>query len=136
AETLPPEERAPYLRRASQHARALARAEHQTGVAMGALLEAGICWLEPSPARALVALERAVATAEAAGALLLAESGRRWLGDLRGNPEGEELRESSRRWMTTQGVLDPDRIAHLIAPAFQPLAPKAATNERGGTPAL
>jgi tRNA A-37 threonylcarbamoyl transferase component Bud32 len=119
AETLPPEERAPYLRRASQHARALARAEHQTGVAMGALLEAGICWLEPSPARALVALERAVATAEAAGAVLLAESGRRWLGDQRGGPEGEELRESSRRWMTKQGVMDPDRIAHLIAPGFQ-----------------
>jgi tRNA A-37 threonylcarbamoyl transferase component Bud32 len=119
AETLPAEERAPHLRRAGQHARALARAEHQTGVAMGALLEAGICWLEPSPARALVALERAVATAEAAGAVLLAESGRRWLGELRGGPEGEELRESSRRWMTKQGVLDPDRIAHLIAPGFQ-----------------
>ncbi len=121
AEGLPAEERAPHLRRARRHARRLARAEHQTGVAMGALLEAGICWLEPSPSRAaaVVALERAVATAEAAGALLLAESGRRWLGELRGNPEGQELRDSSRRWMTDQGVRDPDRIAHLIAPGFE-----------------
>ena len=119
AETLPEPERVPHLHRARQHAHQLARAEHQTGVAMGALLEAGICWLEPSPGRALIALERAVATAEAAGAVLLAESGRRWLGELRGGPEGEELRESSRRWMTRQGVLDPDRIAHLIAPGFQ-----------------
>ena len=87
---------------------------------MGALLEAGICWLETSPARAaaVVALERAVATAEAAGALLLAESGRRWLGELSGDPEGTELRDRSRRWMTEQGVHDPDRIAHLIAPGF------------------
>ena len=87
---------------------------------MGALLEAGVCWLEPSPSRAVavVALERAVATAEAASALLLAESGRRWLGELRGSPGGAELRDRSRRWMTEQGVHDPDRIAHLIAPGF------------------
>ena len=121
AETLPVQERFPYLRQARRHARSLARAEHQTGVAMGALLEAGVRWLEPSPSRAvaIVALERAVATAEAASALLLAESGRRWLGELCGNPEGEELAERSRRWMTKQGVLDPDRIAHLIAPGFR-----------------
>ena len=120
AERLPVEERAPHLRRARRHARSLARAVHQTGVAMGALLEAGSCWLEPSPSRALavVALERAVATAEAAGAPLLAEAGRRWLGELHGNPAGENLRESSQRWMTDRGVKDPDRFAHLIAPGF------------------
>jgi hypothetical protein len=66
----------------------------------------------------VVALERAVATAEAAGALLLAESGRRWLGELRRDPEGDKLRDSSQRWMTEQGVHDPDRLAHLIAPGF------------------
>ena len=75
----------------------------------------------------MVALERAVATAEAAGALLLAESGRRWLGELRGNPAGENLRDSSRRWMTDQGVKDPDRFAHLIAPGFAcPRSPSPA----------
>jgi hypothetical protein len=129
AEKLPVDERAPQLRQARRHARRLARAVHQTGVAMGALLEAGICWLEPSPSRAVavVALERAVATAEAAGALLLAESGRRWLGELRGNPAGENLRDSSRRWMTDQGVKDPDRFAHLIAPGFAcPRSPSPA----------
>jgi hypothetical protein len=122
AEPLPVQERAPHLRQARRHARVLARAEHQTGVAMGALLEAGICRLEPSPSLAatVVALERAVATAEAAGALLLAESGRRWLGELYDNPEGTRLQDISRRWMTKQGVQDPDRIAHLIAPGFAP----------------
>jgi hypothetical protein len=121
AERLPVGERAPHLRQVRRNARKLARAEHQTGVAMGGLLEAGICWLEPSSQRAaaVVALERAVATAEAAGALLLAESGRRWLGKLRGDAEGADLRARSRRWMTDQGVQDPDRIAHLIAPGFE-----------------
>ncbi|MGA9657197.1 MAG: hypothetical protein WBV96_25150, partial [Polyangia bacterium] len=51
--------------------------------------------------------------------LLLAESGRRWLGELCNNPEGEELADRSRRWMIKQGVLDPDSIAHLIAPGFR-----------------
>jgi hypothetical protein len=122
AERLPVQERAPLLRQARRHARVLARAEHQTGVAMGALLEAGLCSLQASPSRAatVVALERAVATAEAAGALLLAESGRRWLGELYDNPEGIKLQDISRRWMTRQGVQDPDRIAHLIAPGFAP----------------
>jgi len=59
AERLPVQERAPLLRQARRHARVLARAEHQTGVAMGALLEAGLCSLQASPSRAatVVALE-------------------------------------------------------------------------------
>ena len=56
--------------------------------------------------------------AEAAGALLLAESRRRWLGELRRDPEGDKLRDSSQRWMSEQGVHDPDRFAHLTAPGF------------------
>jgi tRNA A-37 threonylcarbamoyl transferase component Bud32 len=120
AETLPEAERGPHLREARRQARKLARAEHQTGVAMGLLLEAGICWLNASPSRAeaVVALERAVATAESSGALLLAESGRRWLGEIDGNAEGKARCERSRRWMADQGVQDPDRIAHMIAPGF------------------
>jgi tRNA A-37 threonylcarbamoyl transferase component Bud32 len=119
AEALPAEARAPHLREARRHARKLARAEHQTAIAMGALLEAAIGWLEQSPAAAVAALERAVATAESSGALLLAESGRRWLGVVCGDAKGKAESDRSRRWMTDQGVQDPDRIAHLIAPGFQ-----------------
>ena len=60
-----------------------------------------------------------MATAESSGALLLAESGRRWLGEICGSSEGKLQSERSRRWMTDQRVHDPDRIAHLIAPGFQ-----------------
>jgi hypothetical protein len=63
-----------------------------------------------------------VATADAAGALLIAESGRRWLGELVGGRRGEELRARSNGWMAGQGIQNPARLAHLIAPGFRALA--------------
>jgi hypothetical protein len=67
----------------------------------------------------LVALERAVATAEASGAALIAESVRRWLGEIIGGRRGEEIRARSNGWMADQGVQDPARLAHLYAPGFR-----------------
>ncbi len=120
AEKVVPGARKPFLVTAHKCARRLRKAEHQTGVAMGAALEAGVRWLSPGAERnhGLFALDRAVATAEAAGALLLAESGRRWLGELTGGRRGEELRARSNGWMANQGVRDPARIARLFAPGF------------------
>jgi CheY-like chemotaxis protein len=113
--------RLPWLKVARRSARLLRKAEHQTGVAMGAALEAGIRWLAPGAdrARSLVALERAVATAEAAGAILIAESVRRWMGEISGGRRGEEIRARSNGWMADQGVQSPARLAHLIAPGFR-----------------
>ena len=114
-------ERSPFLRQARQCARRLRKAEHQTGVAVGAAIEAGVRWLSPGASRndGIVALDRAVATAEAAGAILVAESGRRWMGELIGGRRGEELRARSNGWMANQGVRNPARIAHLYAPGFR-----------------
>ncbi len=121
AETRAPGDRSVFLRRVRQSIRVLRKSEHQTGVAMGAALEAGLRWLAPgaAPSVAVAALERAVATAEASGALLLAESGRRWLGELVGGHRGEEMRARSDAWMAEQGVQNPARLAHLIAPGFR-----------------
>jgi hypothetical protein len=121
AETVGDDERPPLLRQARQSARLLRKSEHQTGVAMGAAIEAGVRWLSPGADReaGIVALDRAVATAEAAGAVLVAESGRRWLGELIGGRRGEELRARSNGWMANQGVRNPARIAHLYAPGFR-----------------
>jgi hypothetical protein len=121
AEKVGESERPPLLRHARQSVRQLRKSEHQTGVAMGAAIEAGVRWLSPGANReaGIVALERAVATAEAAGAVLLAESGRRWLGELIGGRRGEELRTRSNAWMANQGVRNPARIAHLYAPGFR-----------------
>ena len=60
-----------------------------------------------------------MATAEAAGALLIAESVRRWLGEIVGGRRGEEIRARSNGWMADQGVQNPARLAHLYAPGFQ-----------------
>ena len=121
AEKMGDGERMPFLREAHQCARRLRKSEHQTGVAVGAALEAGVRSLSPGAKRedGIVALDRAVATAEAAGALLVAESGRRWLGELVGGRRGEELRARSNGWMANQGVRNPARIAHLYAPGFR-----------------
>jgi hypothetical protein len=106
---------------AERSVRLLRKGEHQTGIAMGAALEAGIRWLAPGEdrARAIVAIERAVATAEAAGAVLIAESLRRWLGEIVGGRRGEESRARSNGWMAEQGVHSPARLARLCAPGFR-----------------
>jgi serine/threonine protein kinase len=125
AERVAPAERRPYLRRVGQSVRALRKAEHQTGVAMRALLEAGLRWLGPGASsrdEGISSLERAVATAEAAGAILLAESGRRWLGEIVGGRRGEEMRARSNGWMAQQGIENPARIAHLMAPGFRTIS--------------
>jgi hypothetical protein len=121
AEKVSEDKRPPLLRKARQSARLLRKSEHQTGVAMGAAIHAGVRWLAPAADRndGLVALDRAVATAEAAGAILLAESGRRWLGTIIGGRRGEELRARSNGWMAAQGVQNPARLAHLVAPGFR-----------------
>ena len=114
-------ERLSLLRHARRCAKRLRKSEHQTGVAVGATIEAGVRWLLPGADRndGIVALDRAVATAEAAGAMLVAESGRRWLGELLGGRHGEELRARSNGWMANQGVRNPARLAHLYAPGFR-----------------
>jgi hypothetical protein len=113
-------ERSPFFSKALQSVQFLRKADHQTGVAMGAAIEAGVHWLTPGADRAgLAALERSVATAEAAGAHLLAESGRRWLGEIVGGQRGEELRARSNTWMAEQGVQNPARLAAMIVPGFQ-----------------
>jgi len=106
---------------ARKSARELRKSEHQTGVAMGAALDAGVRWLAPGAQRGdgMLALERAVAVAESAGAALMAVSGRRWLGEIMGGRRGEELRARSNGWMAEQGIEQPARIAHVITPGFR-----------------
>jgi hypothetical protein len=116
----PVSERGPMLRQVMRSVRFLRNADHQTGVAMGEALAAGAHWLSAPQNRdeARNGLERAIETAEAAGAALLAESGRYWLGELLGDARGEELRARATSWLTAQGVQDPKRLAFMIVPGF------------------
>jgi hypothetical protein len=123
AANVPEAERLPFFRMARESVRFLRKAEHQTGVAMGVAIDAAVRWLSPGTinrSAGLAALDRAVATAEAAGCGLLAESGRRWLGEIIGKRHGDELRARSNGWMVAQGVKNPARLADLIVPGFRP----------------
>jgi hypothetical protein len=121
AETKPEKQRAPLLRLARKHAALLRKCEHQVGVAMSAALDAGAIWLTADMDRvqALGALDRAVATAETSGFMLLAEAGRWFLGERVGGRRGEEMRMRSHRWLAEQGVQNPARLVHMIAPGFR-----------------
>ena len=121
AEGAPKSDRSPFFRRARRSVRFLRKSDHQTGVAMAAAIEAGVLWLSPGAQRShgVRALEHAVATAEAAGANLLAESGRRWLGEIVGGSRGKELLARSGGWMAEQGVQNPARLSYMIVPGFQ-----------------
>jgi hypothetical protein len=114
-------DRRPLLRQVARSVRFLRKADHQTGVAMGAALEAGAHWLASQPRReqTLRELERAVDTAEAAGAALLAAAGRYWLGNLLDDARGAKLRSRASSWFTEQGVADPERLAFMILPGFR-----------------
>ena len=121
AEKRPAEQRASLFRLVRKHAALLRKCEHQVGVAMGAVLDAGVTWLTPGAARdkARSALDRAVATAETSGFLLLAEAGRWFLGESVSGRRGEEMRMRAHRWLADQGVQNPARLAHMVAPGFR-----------------
>jgi eukaryotic-like serine/threonine-protein kinase len=110
-----------YLKHARSYARALCKGATQTDIAMGTVLKAAVVGLMPGADRneVLALLERAVAMAETTGGMLLAVSARRCLGELMGGRRGEEMRALSNGWMADQGVLNPARLSHLIAPGFR-----------------
>ena len=121
AERAEPSKRSRFLHQARRNMRSLFRSDHQTGVAMAAMIEAGVLWLSPGAdsVAAAVKLDHAVSLAEASGAHLLAESGRRWLGEAVGGERGADLVNRSDAWMAEQGVQNPARLAYVIVPGFQ-----------------
>jgi hypothetical protein len=121
AESIEESKRLPYLRQARAHARRLCKGRIRVAKAIGTALTAAISNLTPGADRGqvLALLERAVATAEATGSMLLAESARRWLGEIMGGRRGEEICARSNGWMADQGVQNPARLAHVIAPGFR-----------------
>jgi hypothetical protein len=65
--------------------------------------------------------------------VLIAESTRRWLGEIVGGRRGEEIRARSNGWMADQGVQNPARLAHLFAPGFRTPAMLARLSMDRGT---
>jgi eukaryotic-like serine/threonine-protein kinase len=121
AEATDESKRLPYLKLARARAGRLFRSKLLVAKAIGTALSAAALNLTPGAEgdEVLALLERAVALAEAAGSVLLAESARRWLGEMVGGRRGAEIRVRSNGWMADQGVQNPERLAHLVAPGLR-----------------
>jgi hypothetical protein len=121
AESAEKDKRRVYLKQARACARRLCNGRIPAFKAIGIVLSAGILNLTPgaNPSQVSALLEHGVATAEANGSMLLAESARRWLGETMGGRRGEEIRARSNGWMGEQGVQNPERLAHVVAPGFR-----------------
>jgi eukaryotic-like serine/threonine-protein kinase len=121
AESAEQSKRRPYLKPARAAARLLCKGKTRAARAIGTAVSAAILNLTPGSDRreVLVLLDRAVAVAEATGGMLLAESARRWLGETMGGRRGDEILARSNGWMADQGVQNPARLSHLIAPGFR-----------------
>jgi eukaryotic-like serine/threonine-protein kinase len=121
AESAEKDKRLVYLKQARACARRLCKGKIPAFTAIGLVLSAGILNLTPGakPSQVSALLECGVATAEANGSMLLAESARRWLGEAMGGRRGEEIRARSNGWMAEQGVQNPERLAHVVAPGFR-----------------
>jgi eukaryotic-like serine/threonine-protein kinase len=120
ASRLPEDRRGPYLDHARRNIHFLRNSDHDTGVAMGMTADASVAWLSPDAdrPRALEDLGKVIGLAEKAGAMFLAESARRWLGEHTGGERGEEWRNQSEAWMADQGVKNPVRLAEMMVPGF------------------
>jgi serine/threonine protein kinase len=121
AESTEASKRRLYLKPARAAARVLCKGKTRAARAIGTAVSAAILNLTPGSDRreVLVLLDRSVATAEAIGGMLLAESARRWLGETMGGRRGDEILARSNGWMADQGVQNPARLSHLIVPGFR-----------------
>jgi hypothetical protein len=118
ATTLPPAERAPYLRQADALADRVASERAPWGDALAALTRAGSAAAGGAPDRARKQLQgAALGFAETHMALFEAVTRRRE-GELRGGPDGLATARAASASMVERGVANPDRMAAMLAPGF------------------
>jgi hypothetical protein len=84
--------------------------------AFAALLEAGIASRDGRPAQAEAGLRTALVALEQLEMGLVAAAARRSLGLLLGGDAGALLRAEAEKWMRAEGVVDPARMAAMLAP--------------------
>jgi hypothetical protein len=103
-------------------ARGLAREKLVFSAPMGELLRAAVEANRGRRDDAITLLEHAAAGFEGAGMKLWAAASRRARGTLLGDAEGRELAESAEAVMREEGIVDPARIAAMLAPGFRTTA--------------
>jgi hypothetical protein len=109
-------ERGPLVREAERDARALGREGAPWSAAVGQLLEAGVATGRGEAGRAAALLREAAGRCDSAGLHLHAAAARRRLGALAVSDEGAALAADADRWMASQGVVRPERMAALLVP--------------------
>ena len=86
---------------------------------LAASLRAGVAAIRGDEQTALDALDSAARGFRVLGMELFAAAVRRRAGALLGGERGAALAGEAARWMTAQGVVDPDRITAMLAPGFR-----------------
>ena len=111
------EARRSLLHVASRDCRAIRKEDAAWGRVLADLLQGGIeSWSGRFDA-ALAAFDRAEAAAEASGMLLHAAAARHARGRLIGGDAGRQLQTEGAQSMTAEAIVNPQRMAFLIAPA-------------------
>ena len=110
--------RAQRLRTSLRHARRVKRPNAPWANPLAGLLRAGVANSRCRPDDAIRRLSDAADGFDAAGMRMYAAAARRQRGRLLGGDEGRELIRRADEFMTTEGVREPDRIAHMLAPGF------------------
>jgi hypothetical protein len=87
-------------------------------VPMALLLQAGAASLCAGRPRAMLLLDQASQAFDAAGMELYAAAARRWHGLLRDDEEGSIQVRDADKWMSNQGIRDPERMSRMLAPGF------------------
>jgi hypothetical protein len=101
---------------ARRHARGLLRSPVPAGRAATGLLLAGACELDGDVDGAIAVLRRTLEALERVELMLYAHGVRRRLGQLVGGDEGRALVAAADAALAGQGVVDPARLAAMIAP--------------------
>jgi serine/threonine protein kinase len=111
-----PSERDALLRGAESHARAILRERTRWADPLAFLLRAGAAATRGETARSLALLEPAESAFTAADMALHAAVTRRRRGELMGGEAGSDLVTAADAWMSGQDIVNPARMAQMLAP--------------------
>jgi tRNA A-37 threonylcarbamoyl transferase component Bud32 len=107
-----------FLAIARRHARRIAREQMPWSDPLACLLSAAAAHLEGNPDTACDKLAEAASGFQRAHMNLYLAVARSRLGELARNDASRALGREADEWMAAQGVVNPPRITHLIAPGF------------------
>ena len=109
-----------YLKKSLQCAKALRQDELRHTSAWAALIEAGVHFqkAKEKPEALLRRLDAAISQLEAAKSRADVAAARRQKGLILGGDEGAQLVREADAWFTSEGVKNPARFSHMLAPGF------------------